>query len=443
MQRLMILASKALVAFVLSASLYAQNGTLKISSFPAGANIAIDGVNSGKTTPATISLAVGDHNVVVSIPNSGWNPDTRTVTVVSGNNDLSVTLLPTLIQGPKGDTGPQGPKGDTGAQGPPGPAGTDGAAGAAGSQGPKGDPGVQGPQGGVAQSTVVEYRAALNQHFSQEYAVPSPSGLVFDGVNVWVESQSEGKLLRFRASDGAFVDSISVGPSPWGLAFDGANVWLGMPHEIRKLRSSDGAVLAAYPFGAIPYTMCFDEANLWVIEALSPTLVKMNPNDGSVLGIYPMAPGAGALVCDGVNVWVAIPALEQVVRLRGSDGAVLGTFNVEAASSLAFDRTNIWVLQGSQITRFRASDGQNLGGIFPRRVFKFFSAAAFDGNYMWVTNTLGTKTVLKMRPSDGAVLGTFHVGTDGPLGMGNSIVVDGAGVWQTNPFDNTITRIPE
>src|SRR5262245_52398791 len=40
-----------------------------------------------------------------AIPNSGWNPDIRTVTVITGNNDLSVTLLPIAT------TGPQGPQG--------------------------------------------------------------------------------------------------------------------------------------------------------------------------------------------------------------------------------------------------------------------------------------------------------------------------------------------
>src|SRR5215468_10318175 len=93
---------------LLSTCLYAQSGSgaLKVTSFPTGANVAVDGVNTGKTTPMSISLPVGDHEVVVSIPNSGWNPDTRTVTVITGNNDLSVTLLPTLTAGPPGPQGP-------------------------------------------------------------------------------------------------------------------------------------------------------------------------------------------------------------------------------------------------------------------------------------------------------------------------------------------------
>lgn len=105
------------------------NGSLKVTSFPSGANVSVDGVDTGKLTPMSVSLPVGDHGVVVSIPNSGWNPDTRTVTIVSGNNDLSVTLLPMLTvgppgpQGPVGPTGPQGPSGPTGATGPQGPQG--------------------------------------------------------------------------------------------------------------------------------------------------------------------------------------------------------------------------------------------------------------------------------------------------------------------------------
>jgi hypothetical protein len=130
-----------------------SNGSLKVTSFPSGANVSIDGVDTGKVTPMSTSVAVGDHTVVVSIPNSGWNPDTRTVTVVSGNNDLSVTLLPTLSIGPQGPpgaagaTGPQGPKGDIGPQGPQGPTGPQGAQGPPGPQGAQGQQGPPGPQG--------------------------------------------------------------------------------------------------------------------------------------------------------------------------------------------------------------------------------------------------------------------------------------------------------
>ncbi len=86
----------AFAACLLSATMLAQSGTgaLKVSSLPSGANVSVDGVDTGKVTPMSISLAVGTHTVVIQIPNSGWAADTRSVEIVSGNNDLSVTLLP-------------------------------------------------------------------------------------------------------------------------------------------------------------------------------------------------------------------------------------------------------------------------------------------------------------------------------------------------------------
>lgn len=137
------------------------NGSLKVTSYPTGAAVAIDGVSTGKVTPMSESVPVGEHTVTVRVPNSGWNPDTRTVTVVSGNNDLSVTLLPTLAVGPQGSAGPsgsagpagpQGPVGATGPQGLPGAVGPQGVAGADGAAGPQGSAGAAGPAGapGVA-----------------------------------------------------------------------------------------------------------------------------------------------------------------------------------------------------------------------------------------------------------------------------------------------------
>jgi hypothetical protein len=145
-----------------------EHGRLKVTSFPTAAHVSVDGVDTGKVTPMSCSVPVGKHMVVVSIPKSGWNPDTRTVEVAEGNNDLSVTLLPMVTvgpmgpigpagpagpqgpvgpAGPQGSAGPQGPKGDTGPTGAVGPTGLTGPQGPAGAQGPKGDIGATGLTG--------------------------------------------------------------------------------------------------------------------------------------------------------------------------------------------------------------------------------------------------------------------------------------------------------
>ena len=62
----------ALAVAGIPASLRAEgNGTLNVTSFPSGAKVSIDGVDTGKVTPMNISASVGDHVVVVSIPRLG------------------------------------------------------------------------------------------------------------------------------------------------------------------------------------------------------------------------------------------------------------------------------------------------------------------------------------------------------------------------------------
>src|SRR5260370_21718490 len=135
-----------------------SHGVLRVTSYPSGANVTVDGNDVRKVTPVNISMPVGTHTVVVSVsvPNSGWNPDTCSKLIVPGNNYLDVTLLPIQTtgsigaQGPKAYPVPQTPPGlicPAGPAGPPGPAGPQGAIGPIGPAGPTGTTGAIGPIG--------------------------------------------------------------------------------------------------------------------------------------------------------------------------------------------------------------------------------------------------------------------------------------------------------
>jgi len=121
-----------------------------ITSFPDGASVLIDGVDTGKVTPMELRrIAPGIHTITVSANSPGWQTDTRTITVldvdpVKGrfrDTHLSFTLMPILATGPAGPQGPPGP------QGPAGPAGGIGVPGATGATGPAGPQGPAGPAG--------------------------------------------------------------------------------------------------------------------------------------------------------------------------------------------------------------------------------------------------------------------------------------------------------
>src|SRR5208283_3350661 len=118
--------------------------TLGITSFPSGAQVWINGGNTGDVTPTTITLPASTTSidVLVQAPGTGWVPfENPTFAISPGTNNLSVTLTPTGTQGPQGPQGPQGtqgPQGPIGSAGPQGPAGPTGATGPQGPAGPVG-----------------------------------------------------------------------------------------------------------------------------------------------------------------------------------------------------------------------------------------------------------------------------------------------------------------
>ncbi len=70
-------------------------GALRVTSFPAGADVYVDGVFSDKTAPCTLLLAPGEHEVSLVIP--GYEDSSRTVTVEAGKETaIEQVILPAL-----------------------------------------------------------------------------------------------------------------------------------------------------------------------------------------------------------------------------------------------------------------------------------------------------------------------------------------------------------
>lgn len=105
----------------------------------------------------------------------------------------------------------------------------------------------------------------------------------------------------------------------------------------------------------------------------------------------------------------------------------------DTATGAAFDGENIWVANNhlNTVTKMRASDGAVLGtfavGTAPQGV-------AFDGANIWVAN-LNSNDVTKLRASDGALLATY------PLGLSaNSVLFDGQNIWISNTANSRLTK---
>jgi hypothetical protein len=110
------------------------------------------------------------------------------------------------------------------------------------------------------------------------------------------------------------------------------------------------------------------------------------------------------------------------------------TYQRSFARALHFDGANLWVsiTNNGTVIKMRPSDGQVLGtytvGSDPRGM-------ASDGTNLWVAN-FGSGTVTRLRISDGASQGTFAVGTN-PV----AVCFDGVNVWVANNGSSSVTRL--
>jgi hypothetical protein len=218
------------------------------------------------------------------------------------------------------------------------------------------------------------------------YAVGGLGGMAFDGANIWVGGNggSGGTLIKVRARDGVVLGTFITGldSTPSGVAFDGTNMWAVTPSSsfVVKVRASDGVVLGAYPVGSFPGHVAFDGSNVWVGGT---PITKLRASDGTNLGSVSV--WAQALAFDGANVWCHGPS--QLAKVRASDGAILGTYSGGGGTygGIVFDGENIWVPSQTNnwITVRRASDGMLIGQ-FPAGPSPM--AVTFDGANVWVAN---------------------------------------------------------
>lgn len=261
----------------------------------------------------------------------------------------------------------------------------------------------------------------------------SPYGVAFDGSSLWVSNAGNNTVSKIRASDGTILGTFPVGSNPRLVEFDGANIWVANfgSNTVTKLSASDGTVLATITVGNNPWGLAFDGTNIWVACYGSDAVYKLRPSNGTILGTVAVNNPLG-LAFDGTNIW-AVNNLGggQVTKISGTGTpTVMGSFSTLDGFPffIAFDGTHIWVVNsGGSLSKFRTSDGANLG-LFGNGAG---SGIAFDGANLWIA---GESKLIKLRVSDNTIIGEF------PISLGAGVAFDGANIWVANSGAGTVTK---
>ncbi len=217
------------------------------------------------------------------------------------------------------------------------------------------------------------------------------------------------------------------------------------------LRNFLTAFVLVFAMGAFAYIMraqqeqgAMPEAQATSVSGVTSSNKTFNPLQVALLHWYdanlvgeislPNAAPFG-MAFDGSNMWIASQGV-GVFKVRASDAAILGQFAVEDAATVAFDGANVWVAvdglgPGSTVVKLRASDGAQLGSFDPGGN-KF--DIVFDGSHIWVTEADGS--VSKLRATDGVKVGNFKTGS-----FPFALACDGPDIWVADRSDGTVTKL--
>ena len=141
----------------------------------------------------------------------------------------------------------------------------------------------------------------------------SPQGALYDGANVWVTDTGapNGALLRLD-SNGAILQTVTVGILPWFPIFDGTNIWV--PNQgsdsVSVVRASNGDVLMTLTGNGLnnPISAAFDGQRVLVTNSNGHSVSLWRAADLTPLGSF--STGANTYphgVCsDGINFWIRL-----------------------------------------------------------------------------------------------------------------------------------------
>lgn len=94
----------------------------------------------------------------------------------------------------------------------------------------------------------------------------APYGIVFDGVNIWVNSFNTSALWKIVAATGEVLGSYPTKYGSVGLAFDGKYIYSASFSYgvVSKVLASTGELVQTIPVpSSLPFGLAFDETSIW------------------------------------------------------------------------------------------------------------------------------------------------------------------------------------
>lgn len=184
--------------------------------------------------------------------------------------------------------------------------------------------------------------------------------------------------------------------------------------------------------------LAFDGSHIWAGCPSASTIQEFNSSDGAHINTISLGAGVNPnyLLYDGANVWAA-NSNGTVTEVSASTGAIVRTVTVGAnPANMAFDGANVWVMNSgsNSVSIIQAVTGTVTSHALSSCNFPW--GAIFDGAHVW-TSCHFDNTIEEL-DSSGNLIGTPILAGSFPSFM----AYDGSSVWVSDTTTSgTVTRI--
>ncbi len=176
-----------------------------------------------------------------------------------------------------------------------------------------------------------------------------PTGMTFDGKNLWVLDHKSDSLYSINPDNGTVIRGLaSPGYKSMGLTWDGENLWVldGEENLIFQLDPQTGLVKKTlYAPSSGPLGLAWDGKHLWVSDSKEDKIFQISTEDGTTIKTIPSPSGTPQGICfDGKYLWVSDRYDDKIFMVTPKNGEVIICFDSPGAYArgLAWDGEFLW-----------------------------------------------------------------------------------------------------
>lgn len=192
-----------------------------------------------------------------------------------------------------------------------------------------------------------------------------PTGLTFDGENIWLADRKADKLFCINIENGEVIKSIdSPGYWPMGLAWDGKALWNSdvKDGKIYQVNPEDGTILKTVDAPErSPRGLAWDGEYLWCADEIADEIIKFSPVDGTTITSFksPSTDSRG-VAYDGKYLWISDRIKDEIYMVDPKSGCVILVADAPGpfTRGLCYDRQYLWAVdyQNDKLYKLKIKD---------------------------------------------------------------------------------------